>query len=385
MSLTDFLLKQGKSILTRTVSGVAVNQGKKAISKLFEETSEQTKARAKMILGYDSNHWTVGAHKDINFKCSPIFVHEWLTKAPENKNRVIRDEETGEMYLDGKLLSSSNDLRMSLINSFLDKTKVKSAAVVSHFDNAWKLFQPEDVMAHNFRNFFAGADVSKGTPVIDGWLQNCFGDGIDGDMSLNNFLFKHWIVGTAKRAIKPGETLDGCLVLTGTTNLGKTRFFRYLLCEPFDKRTTEIYGDIKDPRKFVEGIIGKTVVCFDELSSLEEPKVIEQWKSLISSQSIQVRLAWRRDAQRYGLRQGFCATTNKEKFITDPTLSRRMWVIKLNGKAQLNFDYFNANKKALWQEAIAMAQTDYNTYLMPKDCARVEDYNKQFYIEKTIV
>ena len=381
MSITDFLLRQAKNVATRAISGVAVQQGKKVINSLMSESPEQTKARAKMLLGYDSAHYSITPQKEIKFQASPIFAHEWMTQAPENKGRILRDEESGEIYCDGELLSANNDARMKLINSFLGKTKIKSAATVSHFDNAWKLFTPTDVMAFNFKKFFAGADVSKGTPIIDTWLTNCFGDGLETNVEYAQKLFKLWMVGTAKRMLIPGSTLDGCLVFSGPTNSGKTRFFRYLLPENFENRCAEVYCDkITDPKKMVENILGKTIVNFDEMSALDTPKKQDQWKQLITSQSIQVRLAWRKDPQRYALRQGFGATTNKEKFITDPTLSRRMWVLKLSGKQQLNFDYLYANRKALWQEAIALAQTDFNTYLMPKDVALVEEHNKEFYV-----
>jgi predicted P-loop ATPase len=149
---------------------------------------------------------------------------------------------------------------------------------------------------------------------------------------------------------------------------------------PFDKRTGEVLCNIKNPQKFIEGTIGKTIQCFDELSSLDAPKSQETFKQLLSTQFIDVRLPWRRDAQRFNLRNSFGATTNKEKFIKDAALSRRLWTIQLNGKSKINFDYLNSVKKALWQEAVYLAQTNESYLLSFKDQEMVEEQNRKFFM-----
>lgn len=373
MSFTDFFLKQAKNVVTRTATSLATTHAKSALAKFLAESPEQLQERVNKTIGYPTHHYRLGKYKELQFDCSPVFVHEWLTKAPENKGKILKDEESGKMFVNGKEMD--NPARMKLINRFLEVTKVKATATVSHFDNAWKLFTPTEVTSGKFLEEFAGG---SGTATIDNWLKNCFGEGLESDNEYATNLFKKWIVGTARRALVPGTSLDGAFTLSGPTNTGKTRFFRLLLPEPFDQRTAEVYCDIKDPRKFTETLLGHTIVCFDELAALEHSKVIETFKQLLTKQGIDVRLAWRRDPQRYNLRQGFGANSNKEKFIQDPTLSRRLWVVKLNGKKQLDFDFLRANSKQLWKEAFALAQTDFTTFLMPKEVERLEQENKQF-------
>jgi predicted P-loop ATPase len=113
---------------------------------------------------------------------------------------------------------------------------------------------------------------------------------------------------------------------------------------------------------------------------LDAPKSQETFKQLLSTQFIDVRLPWRRDAQRFNLRNSFGATTNKEKFIKDAALSRRLWTIQLNGKSKINFDYLNSVKKALWQEAVYLAQTNESYLLSFKDQEMVEEQNRKFFM-----
>lgn len=342
----------------------------------FAEKPEKTAARVRETLGYDSTHYKLGKDNEIQFQLSAVFVCEWLTNSPEMIGRLIKDEESGQLFLDEKPLDTGS--KVKLINRFLEICKIQARSVHSSFEQAFKLLQSGDLISNKFKTHFATEDET--TDVLDNWLVNCFGDGMETNPAYAQDLFKRWIVGTARRAIYPGEPLDGCLTFTGPTNTGKTRFFRLLLPPPFEERTTEVLGDIKEPRKLIEAILGRTVVCFDELAVLDHPKVIETFKQLITKQAVDARLAYRRDPQRYNLRQGFGATTNKTKFIQDPTLSRRLWVIELNGKKMLNFDYLLANREQLWREAVKVAQTDFSVYLSAEQVRNVEIVNTKYVV-----
>jgi predicted P-loop ATPase len=209
-------------------------------------------------------------------------------------------------------------------------------------------------------------------------MEKCFGTALTASPEHARLLFRKWIVGTAARTIHPGKSLDGCLVLQGETGIGKTQFFRQILPSPFDGRTGEIYCDIKNPNKFVEALLGKTVACFDELSVLEHAKTLETFKQLLTSQFIDVRLAWARTVRRFNMRVGLGGTSNKTKFITDPSLSRRLWVIELNPSQRLDFDYLSANKEALWKEAVYFAEQGESCIMTPEEQKMIEEYNAKF-------
>lgn len=364
----DWFLKQLVGFATSEIK----HQARGALrdkKKKYTMTSAAKDVEAK--LGFATDFYTIKSG-EIVFKSNPIFCHQWLTSSPLVKDKIIRDEETGKYFYNNMVLNDSD--KSLLLSKFREITKIESPSLLSHFNQALNLLSPIDITSELFINNHSKWDKKK---RLDIFLSRCFPDGIY-DLEFSNILFRKWIIGAAKRIISPGISHDGCLTLKGGPGLGKTQFFRKLMPEPFENRTGEINCDIRSSQKFVESIIGKSIACFDELAGLNE-SVIEEFKRLLSQQHIDVRLAWRRDPQRYLLRQGFCATTNKDKFILDAALKRRLWVIELNGKTRLDFDYLNENKKELWSEAVYYAFKDKESHFLSLDEQRVlEDHNQKY-------
>lgn len=369
-SLMKALGKEAKSLARQQVRSVVAKKASALIGNLFKKSDEKLAEEAESILGYPTQHF-VGKDNEVVFKPSAIFFQEWLMASPLVKDRLFRDEETGKVFLDNKELTDAK--KAETMKLFLSSTKIKNCPV-GHIDQALKLLPASDRTSKLLQERFSAH--SGATPVLDSWLQNCFGESLKTDHQLANRLFKKWIVGTAARALTPGESLDGCLTLKGPPGWGKTRFFRELLPPPFDQRTGEIYCNVRSPQKFVESIVGKTIACFDELSILEDNRVEETFKQLLSSQYVDVRLPYRRDPQRYNLRQGFSATTNQERFIKDPALSRRMWCLSIEGGG-LNFAYLRANREQLWKEAISLVGKE-NVWLDGEEQNQVEESNRKF-------
>ncbi len=372
-----FLAKEATS-LARSVLQSNAKQGIKSFIQRFKtKSADQIRTEVTQTLGYLSCHYSVNKQQEIVYKPSVVFVREWLTHSPFVANKLIKDEESGHVFFDGVLMDPAK--KMDLINEFMRQTKIRVASLNSHFDGALKLLDVTDFTAKVFKEHFAGWDPTRES-IIDNFLPKLYGEALETEAKYASSLFRKWIVGTAKRAMEPGIAFDGCLVLTGPGGVGKTSFFRDLLPTPFDKRTGEVLCNIKNPQKFLEGTIGKTIQCFDELSSLDAPKSQETFKQLLSTQFIDVRLPWRRDAQRFNLRNAFGATTNRDKFIKDAALSRRLWTIQLNGKSKIDFDYLNSVKKQLWQEAVYLAGQNEPHLLSMKEQEVLEENNKKFLV-----
>lgn len=378
--LVKLFTKSVASAAQSLVSSEIKKHAKGFIDKVSSKSKEQAAAEAAARVGYPTEHFTLDKKQNVVFKSSSMFLHEWLNNCPSVAGKLLKDEETGQIYYGNQLLSNSN--KVELLTKFAKATGIHSPAMSGHFDQAVNLLDVQDYTALKFEKEFAGWDASR-TSVINSWLSNVFGSALETDLTYANMLFRKWIIGTAKRAMSPGSTLDGCLTFKGPPGVGKTQHFRKLLPEPFAGRTGEIYCDVKSPQRFVESIVGKTVACFDELAVLDNPKSDEIFKQLLTSQFIDVRLAWARKPRRFALRSGFSATTNRQKFITDKTLSRRLWVIELNSNSRMNFDFVNENRRALWMEAVFHAQKDVNgtgCILSPDEQKEVEEYNKNFWM-----
>lgn len=376
-ALGKVLGKEAKSLVRSEVRSEVKKKARSFLSKWMAKSEEEIHEEIKEKLGFDTNHYTVDKNQIIKFKSSSVFVQEFLTKHPKLIGKLVKDEESGSVYFDGQ--PWTNQIKIDLINLFAKTTDIQALNIGGHFDQAIKLVDVSDFNASKFKNHFQGWNP-KDPSIINQWLISCFGQGIVTEQQYATMLFRKWIIGTARRAMLPGTNLDGCLTFTGPAGVGKTQFFRQLLPPPFDIRTGEVLCNIKDPRKFAESILGKTIACFDELSVLESPKVEQTFKQLLSSENIDVRFAYRRDPQRYALRQGFGATTNELKFIKDRNLSRRLWIIELNGDKRLDFDWLIANREALWQEAVYWAEQGESCFLSESEQKTVELNNEKYYL-----
>jgi len=371
---TKTAVSAARSLLLSEVKGSV----KSLINKKRAKTITEVHQEMMSTIGYTTSHYSINKAQELIYKPSAVFFHEWLTHSPLVKEKFIRDEETGHIFVNGEQVT--NALKLDLINRFVNSTNIKVASLTSHLENALKLLDVSDYNSDKFAKHFSGWDHNRAS-VIDNWMINVFGDTLATDPEYATKLFRKWIIGTARRATEPGALFDGCLVLRGPAGVGKTAFFRNLLPEPFNTRTGEIYCDVKSPQKFVESIKGKTIACFDELSILDYPQAEEVFKQLLSSQFIDVRLAWAREPRRYALRQGFSATTNKEQFIPNEFFSRRLWTINLS-KGRINFDYLINNRQALWQEAFYCATQKEQCILSINEQRLVEEYNTQYLLEQ---
>ncbi len=375
--LTKMLKSVVKSSTKSLLSTGLKNQVKGLIKRGMQKSPQDIEKEIQATLGYMTSHYKLDKEQRIIFRPSSVFMHEWLSNSPLMKDKLVKDEENGQAYYQGQLLTNQD--KVEIIHAFIRATNAQSSALSSHFDNAVKLLTASSVVAVQFKEAFAG--WTEGSPsVIETWMEQCFGTALSSDPVYARMLFRRWLVGTARRAMKPGEVLDGVLTLRGDTGIGKTAFFKQLMAPPFENRTGEIYANVKNPNKTVEALLGKTIACIDELSLLEHVNTTETLKSLLTMTAIDTRLAWAREVRRFKMRCGLGATTNKEKFIPDAAMSRRLWVIELNPSQRLNFDYLTAHKKALWQEACYLANKGETCILTPEEQKMVEEHNAKFMV-----
>lgn len=371
--LTSVVKSSAKSLMSQGIKSTA----KGLIKQYMAKTPEQIETEIKNQLGYLTSHYKLDKEQRISFKSSSVFMQEWLTHSPLVAGKLFRDEEDGQVIHNNEPLTNSG--KVAILHQFIKATNAQSSAISGHFDAAIKLLDAVDYNGMKFKREMTGWNPSN-TSVIDTWMERCFGSALVSDPTYTRMVFRRWIIGAANRIINPGCSLDGCLILMGAPGIGKTQFLRQIMPSPFDTRTGEVYCDLKNANRFVEGMIGKSIVNFDELSILDYPKTTEIFKQLLTTQYWDVRLAWRRNVQRFRARAAFGGTTNKTQIIPDANLSRRLWVIELSDAQRLDFDFMNANKKALFQEAVYLAQNGGSCILTPEEQIQVETINRKYMI-----
>lgn len=370
--IASVLFSAGKSLVTSELK----KRAKDFIEDKTSKSADDAHREAAEKIGFETEHFTLDKKDKIQFKSSSVFVHEWLVNSRTTAGKILKDEENGQVFFGGNPITPST--KVHLINQFGRETGIVSPSVSGHFDAALNFLDLSDLTSLKFKKEFAGWNP-RNESVIDSFLTKSFGNSLKEEhRQHSNFLFRKWIIGTTKRALEPGSSFDGCLTLQGAPGIGKTKFFRELLPEPFSNRTGEVLCNIRNPQKFVESIVGKTIACFDELSVLDHVRSQETFKQLLTSQFVDVRMAWARKPQRYALRQGFSATTNKSRFIKDRSLNRRLWVVGLEDHQRLNFDFLHENRKDLWKEAVYLVAEGETGILNYEEQKVLEEKNLQF-------
>lgn len=151
--------------------------------------------------------------------------------------------------------------------------------------------------------------------------------GIREDDILSQTLLYKWAVQCYQllhNQIGLNVSADGMLVLQGPQGCGKTSFVRQIGIRPdFVK-----LGQWIDP-KDKDTMIRCTSAWIVELGEIETTlrSDLERLKAFITAESDEYRLPYARAANRTARRTSLVGTCNSERFLIDPTGSRRFWTI----------------------------------------------------------
>ena len=151
--------------------------------------------------------------------------------------------------------------------------------------------------------------------------------GIREDDTLSQTLLYKWAVQCYQllhNQIGLNVSADGMLVLQGPQGCGKTSFVRQIGIRPdFVK-----LGQWIDP-KDKDTMIRCTSAWIVELGEIETTlrSDLERLKAFITAESDEYRLPYARAANKTDRRASFVGTCNSERFLIDPTGSRRFWTI----------------------------------------------------------
>lgn len=172
--------------------------------------------------------------------------------------------------------------------------------------------------------------------------------GIGEDDALSRVLIRKWLRQSLSLAfndeLQPFGA-DGVLVLQGAQGIGKTSFVRKIGVLP-ELVKTGLYLDAKDK----DTLRRCTSAWLVELGELESTlrSDLERLKAFITSEFDEYRLPYARSDSHFIRRTSFVATCNSDRFLVDPTGSRRFWVVPIE-KIDLDaLESFNALQ--LWKQ-----------------------------------
>lgn len=150
---------------------------------------------------------------------------------------------------------------------------------------------------------------------------------LDQEDELSRTLLHKWLwqsLALAGNRLEDAFGADGLLVLSGPQGVGKTSFVRAMGVKPELVKCGQ-YIDSKD--KDTTRRVTSCWIC--ELGEIETTlrSDIERLKAFITAEIDEYRLPYGRADVRLARRTSLIATCNSEKFLIDPTGSRRFWTV----------------------------------------------------------
>lgn len=160
---------------------------------------------------------------------------------------------------------------------------------------------------------------------------------------------RRWFVSAVRRALIPGCQVDTALVLVGDQGRRKSSFFRSL-ADPWFADTEVQIGD-KDGMQQIQSA---WITEWGEIDHITGARHAGQVKQFLSRRTDLFRPPYGRTAENFPRSCVIVGSTNRTEFLTDPTGSRRFWVVEVTDRIDL--DQLARWRDQLWAEAVVLAR-----------------------------
>ena len=288
---------------------------------------------------YTPDHWKLA--NGIDLQPEGNSTHEGTT---QGRIKPYLTEET----LDEYLASNGITVRLNVITHEVEAGGVeccynpestRNDLPVILYDELKQRFRCDKQTLCDLLNLIAGRN--RYNPVLE-LIDLCEWDGEDylgqlveilgirEDDTLSQTLLYKWAVQCYQllhNQIGLNVSADGMLVLQGPQGCGKTSFVRQIGIRPdFVK-----LGQWIDP-KDKDTMLRCTSAWIVELGEIETTlrSDLERLKAFITAESDEYRLPYARAANKTARRTSLVGTCNSERFLIDPTGSRRFWTIPVD-------------------------------------------------------
>lgn len=188
-----------------------------------------------------------------------------------------------------------------------------------------------------------------------------------------NKYFRYWFVSLVGCALDPKFTNHLVLTLKGDQGIGKSTFIRNLI--PSSLYPDTFYeGSFVPSNKDHELLLAmRLIINMDEYDS-KTGRQMDAMKSVITREHVDVRKPYGKTQEKAERIASFCATTNREMVIEDPTGSRRMLILDVKHcdlQAYQHLDMAYAQAKHLFL-------TQPRPYLNREDINEINQMNESF-------
>ena len=189
--------------------------------------------------------------------------------------------------------------------------------------------------------------------------------GVQAEDNLSRTLIWKWLcqcVALAGNEYNSAFGADGMLVLQGPQGIGKTSFVRMLGVRPELVKLGQ-YIDTKD-KDTTRRCTSAWIVELGEVETTLRSD-LERLKAFITAERDEYRLPYGRADQKLVRRTSLIATCNSERFLIDPTGSRRFWTVPVE---HIDLDLLSKfDSLQLWAEIKQMVESNRQWFRLTRE------------------
>ena len=174
---------------------------------------------------------------------------------------------------------------------------------------------------HPVQDYLRGLPPWDGTVRLNDFASRALNAAPD---PLSEVMLRRWFISAVARAMDPGCQVDTSLVLVGDQGFKKSSFFRALAPEWFGN--TEIRIGDKDG---LQQIHANWITEWAEIDGITSRRHASEVKAFIARRVDDFRPPYGRKTQKFKRSCVIVGSTNETEFLTDPTGSRRFWVVRV--------------------------------------------------------
>ena len=182
------------------------------------------------------------------------------------------------------------------------------------------------------------------TSVLDDLTVRYFG----ADDQIYQTLLKRFLIAAVARAFKPGCKHDCALILQGRQGDGKSTFLKTLASPEWFDDSLGAASD-KDERLKLHQ---RWILEWAELETVFKRKDVSQVKAFLSCSTDLVRAPYARSSETMLRHSVIVGSTNEAEFLSDPTGSRRFWVIPVTKR--IDIAQLQKERDRIWAAATAL-------------------------------
>lgn len=254
---------------------------------------------------------------------------------PDFRGKWSLNTMTGEIWFDGKPMIDTfvHDIRAKIdqrLGFSPGRDDVDAAIATSANDRPF----------HPVQQYLRSVDWD-GEPRLRAMARDYLGT----DSELHAQLVAKWMISAVARAMRPGCKVDTALMLYGPQGYFKSTFFALLA----GTWHADSAIDITNKDSFQQ-IHAAWVYEFAELENVVTGRAESRLKAWLTSTHDMFRAPYQRAVTRKPRSCVICGTTNRQRFLTDDTGSRRFWIIPVG--QIIPRDLLEQMRDQLWAEAV---------------------------------